>query len=216
MIVAAILPRYEIRVQSTGEGIPLKRRFLFGAVLGGAAALLMALPAQASTATSAVSPFADQGRAAGYSAAQLTALQQEVRHYQDLYGGRQTALNKIEFPGGKVLIPLPGEKRARELGAKVTAGSYMGCDVEWMCLFEYSGYSGTVVDQSRFDMWFCNKRPVYWNTHGSWVNNQTADTVGIFYHVYPDGHEGVWGYTGLPLAYQPDADWQQVSSVRNC
>ncbi|MGA8114716.1 MAG: hypothetical protein WCA46_13705 [Actinocatenispora sp.] len=189
----------------------MKRKYLVGMVLGVLSVLSLAVPANASAGAGG---FAAQAREAGYSPAQSAALQHKVDRYVALMHGRQVAINKVEFPGGDVLLPLPGEKRARELGAVTPAASYHGCAYAHMCLFPDRSYAGTKID-----MVYCYEMdiPDGWRSrHGSWSNNQTAGTQGIFYHWYPGHRWGVWGLTGNPPAAQPDADWAPVASVRNC
>jgi hypothetical protein len=193
-----------------GKGHLVKRLLLFGAVLAGLAVSLLALPGQAAPVATA---FQDRAVAAGYTTAQAAGLQREVDRQLAEVGGRQVGINVIEAPGLTVIVPLPGERTARELGTAAPAATdpAHGCPYMDMCLWRDSYYEGTVDIR----MGPCQKIPMGWPTVGSWVNNQTPGTQGTFYHKYPSG-EGIWGKTGRPLAVQPRADWTKVSAVRNC
>ncbi len=184
----------------------MKRKVLFGVLLGAVATLLSAVPAQAAPAAPA-SSFAAQAHAAGYTNPQFQALQRQVDKYRDQFHGRQVSLNKVEFAGGEIVLPLPGETTAREFGSGISAGSVHGCAYLYMCIFHDPGFSGP-----RVNLYNCQLLNIGWYGYGSWVNNQSPGTVGIFYGI--DG--GIVGTTGNPPSSNSNFNWAPVYSVRNC
>src|SRR5262245_13430975 len=108
----------------------------FTCLLTGAAALvaLTATPAladrewqpTADPSAAQKSEFQAQVEANDLSSEQARSLQARVDRVLVRTGGTQVAINQVAWDGGDTLIPLPGEKRARELG--VTArGTVRGC-----------------------------------------------------------------------------------------
>jgi hypothetical protein len=188
------------------------------------ALILTVLSAPSSAAPSSATPssaatFAAQARNAGYTSAQVAALQKQVDHYLTVVGGKQVAINEIDYPGGRLLGPLPGEKYARELGAAqpngvdlgcVEPGQYChGCAYYKFCMFQGPNFSGW-----RNDLKECTKVGVIWKMMGSWADHQTLGTVTTFYTYYADG-EGVWGTTKAPSS-SSRYDWSKVTSIKPC
>lgn len=89
-------------------------------------------------------------------------------------GGTRVALNRVMLPGGDVLVPLPGETRARDLGARAAATVH-GCPYLYFCIYQWPGFQGLLQR-----MHTCTSHPV--STYfSSYVNNQTAGTRARFY-----------------------------------
>jgi hypothetical protein len=131
--------------------------------------------ANAAPVGSGTSAFAAQAASAGLTPAQARTLQAQVDDYLAETGGTQIAANKIQLGvGSTLLLPLPGERQARELYAPAAAT----CDYGHMCSWQYSNYTGGKIDQ-----YFCSdvrSVPPTWNSTGVYHNNQSTGTVAEF------------------------------------
>lgn len=120
------------------------------------------------------SRFQAQARANGLSPEQAQSLQAKVDRVIARTGGTQVAINQVNWKGGDTLIPLPGEARARELGA-TPAGTVYGCDYYQFCTYAGEDYTG-MVDRMSSCTWHSTP-----DMFRSYVNNQTAGTRAKFY-----------------------------------
>ncbi|MEV0843025.1 hypothetical protein AB0I55_26215 [Actinocatenispora sera] len=201
-------------------GLATSRLTRIAAVIAVIAAALLAtaLSTPANAAPSA-QPFVAQARAAGYTTAQANALQRQVDHYLKVVGGRQVAINEIDYPGGHLVGPLPGEKYARELGTAQPNGwdancqypssNCYGCPYYNFCMFQGPAFTGW-----RNDLKACTKVGVIWKMMGSWADHQTSGKDTTFYTYYAYG-EGVWGTTTAPSS-SSRYDWSKVTSIKPC
>lgn len=129
------------------------------------------------SSAAAVATLRTQVEEAGLTPAQARSLQDRVDRVLARTGGTQIAINQVTWDGGDTLIPLPGEKRARELDAKVRWTIY-GCEYYQFCTYGTRHFGG-MVDRMSSCGWHVS--------HGffqSYVNNQTADTRAKFYRYY--------------------------------
>jgi hypothetical protein len=116
-----------------------------------------------------------QARAQGLSSAQAATLQADVDRVVARTGGRQVAINQVVWDGGDTLVPLPGQRRARELNASESAGpTVYGCKYLQFCTYSSNHYTGMVDRVSS-----CTRH----ESHAffrSYVNNQTRGTRARF------------------------------------
>lgn len=106
------------------------------------------------------------------------ALQARVSRVVARTGGTQVAINQVAWDGGDTLIPLPGEKRARELGAGARVASVNGCRYLQFCTYGNRDFTG-MVDRVSSCTWHIS--------HGffvAYVNHQTTGTRARFYDYY--------------------------------
>ncbi|MEU5031562.1 hypothetical protein [Streptomyces milbemycinicus] len=177
-----------------------------------AAALIgTATPADAQTAASGDS-FATQARTAGLSASQAQTLQKRIDTRLAEFGGVQTAANEIKLPSGiELLLPLPGEARARDLDAPkqtTNAQAPASCAYYTFCAYEGTNFTGEVLRQVDCDDFFS----IPWTSDGSWSNNQSSGTRARMYDEID-----FLIYT-TPGAYSEDrvGDWEPVWWVDAC
>ncbi|MFB7124198.1 peptidase inhibitor family I36 protein [Kitasatospora sp. NPDC056273] len=181
-----------------------------------AAALAVCVAPAASAATGAggsgagQAGFSAQARDLGLSGAQARSLQDRVDDYlAKTPGASQVAVNKIALPGGELLLPLPGEERARDLAAKGDSPALSsGCPYTYVC-----AYSGTNFTGEELRLFTCNYPVrIYWTGTGSWINNQRSTLYARFY-----GADGNVGWTS-PGGYSEDraAPWGWVYWLSPC
>jgi hypothetical protein len=100
-------------------------------------------------------------------------------------GGTQVAINQVVWDGGDTLVPLPGERRARELGTSARAASERSphglrgpdnCHYLQFCTYYHRNYTGI---ESR--MVSCVLHEDRAGIFGSYINNQTRGTRARFY-----------------------------------
>ncbi len=118
-----------------------------------------------------------QAKANDLSLEQARSLQARVDEVVARTGGTQVAINQVAWDGGDTLIPLPGEKRARELGV-MTRATVHGCQYYQFCTYGGRYFSG-MVDRMSSCTWHVS--------HGffrSYVNNQTPGTRATFYRYH--------------------------------
>ncbi|MGE7387310.1 peptidase inhibitor family I36 protein [Streptomyces sp. NPDC004126] len=177
------------------------------AALAMTAAALLAAPGAAGAATGAdggPAGFAAQARAAGLDGAQAKGLQKRVDSYLAKEAGTQVAANKITLAGGgEILLALPGEKYARELGTSqpTAATAAANCAYTYVC-----AYSGTWFSGDKKSFYTCNTlNSIPWSGTGSWINNQRPELRARFYDVnknvgwispggYSEDGEAPWGW----------------------
>ncbi|MEW2306243.1 hypothetical protein AB0958_40905 [Streptomyces sp. NPDC006655] len=176
------------------------------------AALLAGSPASAAPG-SAVS-FTAQARAAGLTAAQAGALQDEVNRDLASLGGKQVAPNRIQLEGATLYLAVPGEAHPRDLTAGTGATPFYdpcaggGADHLHMCAYSKTYYTG-----SELDMYSCKRYYVStWSGPGSWDNEQSDGTVAYMY-----GPTGAFVYKTPPApSWDATGNWSSVHSIVNC
>jgi hypothetical protein len=109
----------------------------------------------------------------GLSARQSARLQTRVDRQVARTGGVQVAINQVNWPGGETLVPLPGERRAHELGT-AARGTKHGCLYLRFCTYSDSDFTGLV---EQYLQCFDYLIPYVF---GSYVNNQTDGTRAEF------------------------------------
>ncbi|OJF14769.1 hypothetical protein [Couchioplanes caeruleus] len=175
---------------------------------------VVAAPAQVANAAAdgAVSrpAFAEQARSAGLDQRQARLLQGEVDKVLAgmKVGGRQVSANEVVSDDGrvKVVIPVPGEQRARSLSGAETLAN---CSYEYLCLFDYAHFGGLLTRLYRCD--FVNLGDYGLNDRlESYDNSQTTGTVARFYN-----WEGRWVYKFGSTAPHTDYDLNRWSGLAN-
>ena len=119
-----------------------------------------------------------QVQANSLTPAQARALRARVSRVVTRTGGTQVAINQVVWNGGDTLIPVPGERRARELGGTPKAGTVHGCNYYQFCTYGHRDITG-LVDRISSCTWHVS--------HGffvAYVNNQTPGTRARFYDYY--------------------------------
>ncbi|MGW2368762.1 peptidase inhibitor family I36 protein [Streptomyces sp. NPDC001667] len=169
----------------------------------------------ASHATAATSGrYTAQAEHAGLTGAQSVALQKDVDRYVAQTGGKQVSANRVDVPGGFVLVAVPGEKYARDLRTTTHPTSAADCDPYNFCGWPKSYYEGTVWERSKCGVYW--EIPNGWNSGGSWWNNQSKGVVAKMY-----GKSHNWVYSTPPAqvgngSYDATADWHPVWYVKAC
>ncbi|MFJ4633711.1 hypothetical protein [Streptomyces sp. NPDC088847] len=173
------------------------------------AAAALAEPSQASASTGGNPVFQQQARRLGLTAAETHSMQSRVDAYINKAGGTQVDINKIKLDdqGSYALLPLPGEKKARDLSA-AAGGSYRGCPYYYFCMWQSVTFEGTMNYYTKCGIdW-----PVYWSGYGSWVNNQTPGTRVQFKDI-----DYVTRWTDAGARSEDDsADWTWVYQLQIC
>ncbi|WP_405433561.1 hypothetical protein [Micromonospora sp. NBC_00617] len=177
--------------------------------LGLAALIAPTGPAVASPGGSgaAVGGFAAEARKAGLTGAEAAQLQSRVDQRLAQAGGRQVAANKIEYGSGSyLLLNLPGEKYARELGQSI--GTQATCTYLYFCAWGGPNYTLEKRAESR-----CSRLiTMPWSGTGSWINNQTQLTQAAFLRA----DYSVYTYTLGAYSAQPYQNWQPIYYVDPC
>lgn len=149
--------------------------------------------------------FARQAAAADLSPAEARELQETIDGLLEKTGGVQVAANKIAYAGATLLVPLPGETRARELGQRAAPA----CQYGWLCLF-----SGPNLTGSRIDLFYCNQWTyIPWaGSDGSFDNNQTTgEKLGL------RGTNGVESWNWPAHWIEPGGvRWINITHVNPC
>jgi hypothetical protein len=188
---------------------------LWMAVIATALVSAIAAAGMASASTSVVqSRFASQARAAHLSGAQVSQIQQEVNNFIHEHGGRQVALNVVNFPGGRIEFVVPGQKYARDLATQPQqTADASGCPYEYFCAYRGGFYSGSVEEGSQMNYYYCNDPlPMYWSTEGSYINDQTDGTRAYWYGI---SGQVVYITPGAP-ASNPEVNWTPVYTIDPC
>ena len=154
--------------------------------------------------------FAEQARDLGLTDVDTLDLQRQVEATIAVLGGRQVAINKIELDGtGFVLLSLPGESHARDLGTGSAAGA-AGCPYLYLCVFKGTNFTGTMIGYTS-----CEPDDMPWHTTGSYVNNQTAGTVGRFTVLDDQGEETI-SRTGPAYFEKSSWNWAGTYAIDPC
>ncbi|GAA2707472.1 MULTISPECIES: peptidase inhibitor family I36 protein [Streptomyces] len=160
----------------------------------------------APAATAARPDFAAQAASAGLSGSRAEELQHKVDDYLARLGGRQVAANKVEFEGGTVVVALPGEKQARDLG-KADA-KFADCPYENFCMFRGTYYTG-----DQLNLYYCRDQGLTnWTGNGSWWNRQTPGTQA---RLLGRNHDVVTVTAGAE-SWQAVYNWDPIWYVRPC
>ncbi|WP_426365310.1 peptidase inhibitor family I36 protein [Streptomyces sp. E-08] len=168
---------------------------------------LVAAPSAAGAAT-AGGEFAAQARSAGLNDAQAKSLQNRVDGYLAKNHGTQIGANKIALTGGELLLTLPGEQKARDLGAADAGVAAGGCPYTYVCAYKYENFTG-----DQMNLFDCNTlNPIGWGGTGSWINNQRSTLYARFYDINAN-----LGWTS-PGGYSEDrhAPWGWVYYLSPC
>jgi hypothetical protein len=107
---------------------------------------------------------------------QARSLQARVDRVIARTGGTQVAINQVVWDGGDTLVPLPGERRARELGTAARAPSD-DCKYYQFCTYYNRDFTGI---ESR--MQSCTLHIDRAGIFGSYRNEQTSGTRARFYN----------------------------------
>lgn len=180
--------------------------------LAGIGLLLTALIAGTATpsyANAAKPDFAAQARTAGLTGIQAASLQQRVDTYRARTGGTQVAINKISLGGkGDIVLALPGERHAREVGVSGQVGIMAVCDPGNFCAFSQTELHGDVL---RY--YYCAYRlSMPFAGYGSYINNQTQGTSAHFYD-----SNAAYMYDSLAaVGVSRTFNWNYVYSIRPC
>jgi hypothetical protein len=137
----------------------------FGAAAIAIVGLAVATPA---------SGYAAPARPAHLTASQATQLQHEVDAVIAKTGGTQTAINEVSIAGADILVPLPGEARARYLN-RVVHPDQAGCPYTDFCAYQYQDFTGQMLLYH-----YCQDTSMPWGSVGSYDNNQTPNTIATF------------------------------------
>ncbi|MCO6006225.1 hypothetical protein NE236_14625 [Actinoallomurus purpureus] len=199
-----------------------KRRIGKAAALAFAAGTLTAAGALSAGSANAITPahadFTAQAKSAGLSSANAKVLQTRVDGYLARYHGTQIAANKVSAKGMYVTVALPGEKYARTLPDtsevhandawqdKCLNGSpvYSG----WFCLYKGETFQGDVLS-----MYTCGDHAISgWYGNGSWVNDQTQNTVALL----RSASGGYKFYTPGAYSSSYSFNWTPVDVVHPC
>jgi hypothetical protein len=103
---------------------------------------------------------------------QARSLQARVDRVIAQTDGTQVAINRVVWDGGDTLVPLPGERRARELGSAED-----NCHYYQFCTYYNRNYTGI---ETR--MVSCVLHLDRGGIFGSYRNNQTPGTRARFYN----------------------------------
>ncbi|MEU7648061.1 hypothetical protein [Streptomyces huasconensis] len=149
----------------------------------------------------------------GLTGSQATALQARVDRLIAQDGGKQSAANEISYKDGRLLLPLPGEKYAREMGSGLNgndpATARHTCTYKAMCGYSGRGYTGE--EREWFSCGTLHKKPSSWRSGGSWYNNQTAGRVASWYN-----YNKQWLSNTPAAPYGANGNWAPVGYVRAC
>ncbi len=181
---------------------------LIRTLVGGGAVALMLAGGLASPASAApTSRFAAQARLAHLTPAKVAQLQRQVDAIVAKTGGVQTAINEVSIPGADILLPLPGEAKARDFNA-VANSDPNACPYTNFCAYSNTNYTGIVTK-----MWKCGNYELQDYTGvGIYVNNQTPHTVATF----KNQTFGILGYSQPAITGPVVINWEPIWYVQNC
>lgn len=182
------------------------KNILLALVIAATGAGALATGADATTNPSSQRVHSEQARALGLTDTETVDLQRQVEANIAMFGGHQVAINKIDLDGGGfVLLTLPGETYARDLGT-VSATGASSCPYLYLCAFKGANFTGNIIGYT-----ICEPDYMPWNTTGSYVNNQTSGTVARF--ILTDGSGSNTG----PAYYQKTPwNWAWTSKIDPC
>jgi hypothetical protein len=195
----------------------MKEMIVRGAKRCGIALAVLAVvvaPAQVANAAAddpgARPAFAEQARSAGLDQRQARRLQGEVDKALAgmKVGGRQISANEVMSSDGrvKVVIPVPGEERARSLSG---AAALANCSYLYLCLFDNPNFSGTLRQLYYCD--FINLGDYGLNDRlESYDNSQSAGTRAYFYN-----WEGSWVHKFGSTAPHTDYNLNRWAGLAN-
>ncbi|GLZ58952.1 MULTISPECIES: hypothetical protein [Micromonospora] len=151
--------------------------------------------------------FTAQARAAGLTLGEAEELQGRVDAYLVQAGGRQVAANRIEYgSGGGLLLALPGEKAARELGQPI--GTMADCWYLYFCAYSAQNYYGDM----RYEDSCSQLISIPWSWAGSWKNAQTTGTRARFL----TATQGLYQYSAPASSRNPNYSWAPVYYIDPC
>jgi hypothetical protein len=179
-----------------------------GLALASSLALLTSAALSAQASPNPELPFAHQADEAGLTHQQALTMQKSVDSYLKQVGGSQVAVNEIRLDdrGSSLLLPLPGEKKVRDLEASPSTIQDSGCSYTYFCVYSGINWSGALWRWSD-----CNNHLMPTRGTGSWINYQTTGTRVKFLDAY-----GVrWMDAGAPSA-DDVADFSWVLSTKPC
>jgi hypothetical protein len=190
-----------------------RARLTLSRILLTVAAAFFAFTAAAGTAsasaTGAHPGFAAQARGYGLSGAQVSTLQHEVSRFIAQHGGKQVAINKVSFPGGSIVFPVPGQKYARPVTSAATArpaAAVETCYTKDFCIYQYPNFGGGI---ERF--FYCPKQKAYKGYNGSYKNNETPGTVAEIYAYNTRAHKPF--QTPSCRAVCSDPEWPSYDDI---
>lgn len=130
------------------------------------------IEAKVPEATTAAKTFAAQSRSAGLGQAEARQLQQQVDALIAADGGTQIAANQVRFKDGSgdTTLPLPGEKKARDLITQTE-----DCAYGYFCVWAERDFYGP-----KTSMYNCRAYTAPFFT--SWSNNQSGRARARFYN----------------------------------
>ncbi len=176
--------------------------------VGGAVALVLAGPGMAGPASAApAGRYAAQAKLAHLTAAQAAQLQRKVDATVAKTRGTQIGINEVSIPGADILLPLPGEAKARDLNT-VVKPDIDGCPYRDFCAYENADYTGVMVK-----MFYCEDYGLPDFTHvGRYDNNETPGTIAAFKNI----SKGIIGYSVPPDTPGQLINWVPIWYVQPC
>jgi hypothetical protein len=153
------------------------------------------------------SSFAAQARQVGLTPAQAATFQREIDGVVRRTGGTQVTVNKVVKPGMTVLVPLPGERVAREYN-QVGPLAVPVCRRGYFCTWDEIKYEGYQVDY-----YYCYDWQITDFAHnGSYYNNQTGGARARFY----DDERREYAPSLPPGQGDPMYNWQMIYYINPC
>jgi hypothetical protein len=149
----------------------LTRTLIAASVAALLTTLAVASPSAGAPSTGA---FAAQAQQAHLTTAQAAQLQHDVDAMVAKTGGKQTALNQVSIYGADILLPLPGEAKARNFNAAASLDG-AGCPYRNFCAYQYTNYTGQQINY-----FYCVDTSMPFTSVGAYDNNQTPYTIATF------------------------------------
>src|SRR5262245_14030805 len=176
-------------------------------VAGGAVALALVGSLANPASAAPTGRFAAQARLAHLTPAKAARLQHQVDAMVAKTGGVQTAINEVSIPGANILLPLPGEAKARSFNAVVKPDG-AGCPYYNFCAYQNSDYTGIQIN-----MFYCRDYGLPELADVSrYDNNQTPYTVATFKNIYHD----INGYSKPAPSGGQLINWVPIWYVQPC
>lgn len=172
------------------------------------AALASAGPAYAEDGrSSTVGGFAAQVSQAGLTAIEAGQLQSKVDGYLAAFGGSQVSANRIEFPGGYIVVAAPGQTYADDLATPAMYIDPRACPHYHFCMYRGMSYTGDYMF-----LYHCTEVALSnWVGWGSYLNNQTSGTMTV---MYDRNHR--WYVGSIAPHTNPQFNWDPVWYVDPC
>jgi hypothetical protein len=174
------------------------------AMMLGAAVLVLGIGAGSASANPD-GDYSEQAGQLGLTATEAASLQSRVDEYLAKTGGTQVGINEIKLDGAVLLVPLPGERKARDLDDP-SINSHE-CPYQHFCAYELDYYSGVKIR-----MFTCSDYSMPFAGIGSYINNQTPHTVATF----KDANRVIIDRSGPATWAEPYYDWGPVYFVDPC